>query len=115
MHPLGRQYPSCPPCACPGYVYVCVCLCEVFACGLLSRGAGGAIVNVSSQASTSAQDTDHSVYCSSKAAVDQLTRCLAFELGPHQVSTLTYVLTPKTSHSYVQNCCWIIQVSHHQG
>jgi len=66
---------------------MCVCVCEVFARGLLSRGAGGAIVNVSSQASTRAL-TDHSVYCTSKAAVDQLTRCLAFELGPHQVSTL---------------------------
>jgi len=25
------------------------------------------------------------VYCTSKAAVDQLTRSLAYELGPHKV------------------------------
>ena len=69
----------------PLVMCVCMCVCEVFARGLLSRGAGGAIVNLSSQASTRAI-TNLSVYCTSKAAVDQLTRSLASELGPHQVS-----------------------------
>lgn len=57
---------------------------QVFARGLLERGSSGAIVNISSQSSMRAL-TNHSVYCTSKAAVDQLTRSLAFELGPHQI------------------------------
>jgi len=57
----------------------------VIAQGLMERRSAGAIVNISSQASKRAL-TKHVVYCTSKAAVDQLTHCLAFELGPHQVS-----------------------------
>ena len=59
-------------------------LCKVVARGLIERGAGGAIVNISSQSSVRCQQ-NHIVYTTSKAAVDQLTRCLAFELGPHKV------------------------------
>eukprot|EP00730_Choanoeca_flexa_P019696 TRINITY_DN9627_c0_g3_i2.p1 TRINITY_DN9627_c0_g3~~TRINITY_DN9627_c0_g3_i2.p1 ORF type:complete len:240 (+),score=35.89 TRINITY_DN9627_c0_g3_i2:45-722(+) len=44
----------------------------------------GAIVNVSSQASQVGLD-DHTAYCVSKGAMDQLTRMMAVELGPHQV------------------------------
>jgi len=44
----------------------------------------GSIVNVSSQASAAALK-DHAIYCSSKAAVDGLTRVMALELGPYQV------------------------------
>ena len=61
-----------------------IALLQVIARGLLERGSAGAIVNISSQASTRVIE-NHVVYCTSKAAVDQLTRCLAFELGPHQV------------------------------
>ena len=50
----------------------------------MERGSGGAIINVSSQASQVALQ-DHLVYCSSKGAVDQATRCMALELGKHQV------------------------------
>lgn len=57
---------------------------QVFARSLLERRSSGAIVNVSSQASLRALK-DHVVYSASKAAVDQLTRSLAFELGPHQI------------------------------
>ena len=53
----------------------------------MERGSGGAIVNVSSQASQVALQ-DHLVYCSSKGAVDQATRCMALELGKHQVRCL---------------------------
>jgi L-xylulose reductase len=44
----------------------------------------GSIVNLSSQASAAALK-DHSIYCSTKAAVDGLTRVMALELGPYQV------------------------------
>ena len=44
----------------------------------------GAIVNVSSQASLVAL-ADHAGYCATKGALDQLTRCMALEFGPHQV------------------------------
>ena len=50
----------------------------------LLREARGAIVNVSSVAGTRAFP-NLLAYCMSKAAVDQLTRCLALELGPDGV------------------------------
>ena len=53
---------------------------------MVERGNGGAIVMVSSVSGLRGV-LDHSVYCSSKGALDQLTRCLALELGPHKVSS----------------------------
>jgi L-xylulose reductase len=65
--------------------------------GMIARGRGGAIVNVSSQAS-SVGITDHAAYCASKGALDQLTRVMALELGPHQIRVNavnpTVTLTP---------------------
>ncbi len=52
--------------------------------GMIERGHGGAIVNVSSQASQAAL-ADHAAYCASKGALDQLTRVMALELGPHNI------------------------------
>jgi len=70
---------------------------QVVAKRMISRGIGGAIVNVSSQASQLAIP-DHSSYCTSKAALDQLTKMMALELGPHNIRTNavnpTVVLTP---------------------
>ncbi len=60
---------------------------QVLARKMVTRGDGGrgcAIVNVSSQASGIALP-DHSVYGTTKAALDHLTHCLALELGPHQI------------------------------
>lgn len=57
---------------------------QVVAAGMVARGRGGAIVNLSSQASLVAL-TDHAAYCASKGALDQLTRVMALELGPHQI------------------------------
>jgi L-xylulose reductase len=51
---------------------------------MIEQGKGGAIVNISSQASVRAL-RDHAVYCASKGAIDQLTRVMALELGPYQV------------------------------
>jgi L-xylulose reductase len=70
---------------------------QVVARGMIERGKGGAIVNLSSQASMVGL-ADHAAYCSSKGALDQLTRVMAIELGPHgiRVNSLnpTVTLTP---------------------
>ena len=52
---------------------------------MVERGTGGAVVMMSSIFGLVASET-RSVYCCTKAALDQLTRCLALELGPHKVS-----------------------------
>ena len=54
---------------------------------MIKEKNGGAVVNVSSQASQAALD-NHTIYCASKAAVDHLTRVMALELGPHNVSLI---------------------------
>jgi len=53
---------------------------------MVKRGKGGSIVNVSSQASQAALK-DHLLYCSTKGAVDSMTRVMALELGPHGIRT----------------------------
>ncbi|GAB1297186.1 L-xylulose reductase [Apodemus speciosus] len=57
---------------------------QLVARGMIARGVPGAIVNVSSQASQRAL-TNHTVYCSTKGALDMLTKMMALELGPHKV------------------------------
>eukprot|EP00112_Aurelia_sp_Birch-Aquarium-sp1_P005924 Seg1666.16 transcript_id=Seg1666.16/GoldUCD/mRNA.D3Y31 product="L-xylulose reductase" protein_id=Seg1666.16/GoldUCD/D3Y31 len=53
---------------------------------MVEAGKGGSIVNISSQASKVALK-DHTVYCASKGALDQLTRMMALELGPYNIRT----------------------------
>ncbi|XP_030617952.1 L-xylulose reductase isoform X2 [Delphinapterus leucas] len=60
---------------------------QIVARGLIARGAPGSIVNVSSQASQRAL-TNHSVYCSTKGALDMLTKIRVNALNP------TVVMTP---------------------
>ncbi|KAM5217030.1 L-xylulose reductase [Hipposideros larvatus] len=57
---------------------------QIVARGLIARGAPGSIVNVSSQASQRAIP-NHTVYCSTKGAMDMLTKMMALELGPHKI------------------------------
>lgn len=57
---------------------------QIVAKGMIERGRPGAIVNLSSQASMVAL-ADHAAYCSSKGALDQLTRVMALELGPYNI------------------------------
>ncbi|XP_019412063.1 PREDICTED: L-xylulose reductase [Crocodylus porosus] len=57
---------------------------QIVARQLIARGAPGAIVNVSSQASHRALQ-GHAVYCSTKSALDMLTKMMALELGPHKI------------------------------
>ena len=70
---------------------------QVVARGMTERGGGGAIVNVSSQASMVGLP-DHAAYCASKGALDQLTRVMAVELGAHGIRVNavnpTVTLTP---------------------
>ncbi|CAF1047609.1 unnamed protein product [Rotaria sp. Silwood1] len=61
-----------------------ICISQEIARDLIERKLPGSIVNVSSLAAAAALK-DHSIYCSSKAAVDSLTRVMALELGPHQI------------------------------
>jgi len=70
---------------------------QVAARNMIERGVSGAIVNLSSQASKVGLQ-DHTTYCASKGAVDQLTRVMAKELGPHGIRVNavnpTVTLTP---------------------
>nr|XP_054112618.1 L-xylulose reductase isoform X2 [Callithrix jacchus] len=70
---------------------------QIVARGLIARGVPGAIVNISSQASQRAI-TNHSIYCSTKGALDMLTKVMALELGPHKIRVNavnpTVVMTP---------------------
>jgi NAD(P)-dependent dehydrogenase (short-subunit alcohol dehydrogenase family) len=59
---------------------------QIVARNMIERKSGGAIVNISSVANILAFQ-DHTTYCISKAGVDQLTRCMALELGPHKIRT----------------------------
>jgi len=59
---------------------------QVVSRNMIERKSGGAIVNISSVANIIAFQ-DHTTYCISKAGVDQLTRCMALELGPHKIRT----------------------------
>lgn len=72
-------------------------LSQVVARQMIGRGQGGAIVNLSSQASM-VGIADHTAYCASKGALDQLTRTMALELGPHKIRVNavnpTVTLTP---------------------
>jgi 3-oxoacyl-[acyl-carrier protein] reductase len=58
--------------------------CRAVANQMLARGVGGAIVNVSSGAATSAR-LGAAGYSGSKAAINMLTQALAIELGPHGI------------------------------
>ncbi|THF70203.1 glucose 1-dehydrogenase [Deinococcus sp. Arct2-2] len=70
---------------------------QVVARGMIARRTAGAIVNVSSQSSSVGLPL-HAAYCASKGALDQLTRVMAIELGPHGIRVNavnpTVTLTP---------------------
>ncbi|XP_060523399.1 L-xylulose reductase-like [Cylas formicarius] len=57
---------------------------QIVITNLLARNAPGAIVNLSSQASLVGL-MNHTVYCSSKGAVDAFTRAVALEYGPRNI------------------------------
>ncbi|NXS54546.1 DER reductase, partial [Brachypteracias leptosomus] len=61
---------------------------QIVARQMIAQGVAGAIVNVSSQASQRAL-RDHAVYCSTKSALDMLSKVMAMELGPHKIRVNT--------------------------
>lgn len=65
-----------------------------YARSCIARGAGGAIVNVSS-ISAMVGFADHTAYCASKGALDAMSRVMANELGPHgiRVNTVNPIVT----------------------
>lgn len=70
---------------------------QIVARKMIEAKKPGAIVNVSSQAGLVGMPR-HTSYGASKAAMDQITRVMAAELGPHQIRTNsinpTVTLTP---------------------
>lgn len=76
---------------------------QVCARSMIERGAGGAIVNVSS-ISAQIGFALHAAYCASKAALDALTRVMAVELGEHgiRVNSInpTVTLTPMAEKAW---------------
>ena len=54
---------------------------------MVPRGGGGRIINISSGAAVSGR-IGAAHYCSSKAAVNMLTRVLAIELAPHGINVM---------------------------
>ena len=61
---------------------------QVVAKGMVERGQGGSIVNISSQSSICALP-NHTVYCASKGALDMLSAVMGLELGAHGVRVNT--------------------------
>ena len=59
---------------------------QAVARNMIEQKRGGSIVSISSIASALAFQ-DHTTYCISKGALDQLTRCMANELGPYGIRT----------------------------
>ena len=57
---------------------------QVVAKGMIERGNGGTIVNLSSQASERGL-RDHAAYCASKGGLDNLSRVMALELGEYGI------------------------------
>jgi NAD(P)-dependent dehydrogenase (short-subunit alcohol dehydrogenase family) len=63
-------------------------LAQEYARDRISRGLGGAIVNVSSNAAWMGW-ADHAAYCASKGALDAMSRVMANELGRHSIRVNT--------------------------
>uniref|UniRef100_A0A915C5M9 L-xylulose reductase n=1 Tax=Parascaris univalens TaxID=6257 RepID=A0A915C5M9_PARUN len=57
---------------------------QIVASEMIKHSKKGSIVNISSQASKKPLQ-DHTVYCSTKAALDMTTRCMAKELAPYDI------------------------------
>ena len=82
--------------------------------GMITRKAGGSIINVSSQMGH-VGGPNRSVYCASKFAMEGMTRAMAIELGKHniRVNTIcpTFIETPLTQSSLADPAfsSWVLQ------
>ncbi|XP_035695453.1 L-xylulose reductase-like isoform X2 [Branchiostoma floridae] len=61
---------------------------QIIAKGMVERGTGGSIVNVSSLASKISAKAC-TTYCASKGALDIMSKVMALELGPHKIRVNT--------------------------
>jgi len=79
---------------------------QVIAKGMIDRGTGGTIVNISSLFGKMALQ-DISVYCASKSAVIMMTQCMALELGSSNIRVNAvcpqYMITPLTKDYIEKN------------
>jgi NAD(P)-dependent dehydrogenase (short-subunit alcohol dehydrogenase family) len=60
-------------------------MCRAYGSNLLSSGATGSVVIVTSTRALLGHSAGYTAYCSSKGAENLLTRCLAAEWGPKQI------------------------------
>src|ERR1044071_3871065 len=62
----------------------CYFMAQRVAKAMIAKGNSGSIINITSIDATAA-DGPYSAYCTSKAGLVNLTRCMAFELAPHKI------------------------------
>uniref|UniRef100_A0A1E1X650 Putative diacetyl reductase/l-xylulose reductase n=1 Tax=Amblyomma aureolatum TaxID=187763 RepID=A0A1E1X650_9ACAR len=84
LEPVGEIRPESIDVSFTTNVKAVINVSQICAKSMKERRVPGAIVNISSQAGIVAL-ADHAVYCATKAALDQLTRVMALELGPHKI------------------------------
>ncbi len=91
----------------------CYFMAQRAAKAMIAKGNGGSIINITSIDATAA-DGPYSTYCTAKAGLVNLTRCMAFELAPHKIRVNSvapgFTMTEMTSNAvtpevldYLQN------------
>jgi NAD(P)-dependent dehydrogenase (short-subunit alcohol dehydrogenase family) len=91
----------------------CYFMAQRVAKAMIEKGIGGSIINITSIDATAA-DGPYSCYCTAKAGLVNLTRCMAFELAPHKIRVNSvapgFTMTEMTSNAvsaeeldYLQN------------
>ena len=91
----------------------CYFMAQRVAKAMIAAGTSGSIINITSIDATAA-DGPYSCYCTSKAGLVNLTRCMAFELAPHKIRVNAvapgFTMTEMTSNAvsaeeldYLQN------------
>lgn len=80
----------------------CYFMAQRVAKAMIAKGNGGSIINITSIDATAA-DGPYSTYCTAKAGLVNLTRCMAFELAPHKIRVNAvapgFTLTEMTSNA----------------
>ena len=80
----------------------CYFMAQRVAKAMIAKGSGGSIINITSIDATAA-DGPYSAYCTAKAGLVNLTRCMAFELAPHKIRTNAvapgFTMTEMTSNA----------------